>query len=242
MKTLIRWIAGLYPRSWRVRYGQEYLALLEDLNPGPRTALNVFGAAMAMQIKNFGFAWIAGISLVIAAAAFAALFAAVPPEYRSQGTLKADSTQSIVVRNQWLTGIVERVESRSSLTPIIESQNLYPAERQRMPLEDVLDLMRRNLRISSVAGRGTVEAVLIDFHYSEPQHAQRAMTVILSRMVEENLGSANPGVTVSTLDPASLSIKTLNHSALGATMAAVPAGLLTLGGLLVWRRRALRKA
>ena len=32
-----RWIllaANLYPRAWRVRYGEEFQALLEDVDPG----------------------------------------------------------------------------------------------------------------------------------------------------------------------------------------------------------------
>jgi hypothetical protein len=32
MRTLARFFAGFYPRQWRTRYGQEFDALLEDVN------------------------------------------------------------------------------------------------------------------------------------------------------------------------------------------------------------------
>lgn len=43
-----RVLVHLYPPSWRERYGEEYLALLEDVGPGPRAVLNTArGAAGA---------------------------------------------------------------------------------------------------------------------------------------------------------------------------------------------------
>ena len=46
-----RWIelaAKFYPAKWRERYGTEFQALLEDLNPGWREFLNVLGGALKM--------------------------------------------------------------------------------------------------------------------------------------------------------------------------------------------------
>jgi hypothetical protein len=43
-----RWLVRLYPRAWRERYGQEFLALLEELSASPRVVLDaLFGAADA---------------------------------------------------------------------------------------------------------------------------------------------------------------------------------------------------
>jgi hypothetical protein len=42
------WLVRLYPRAWRERYGEEYLALLEELPASPRVLLDaLFGAADA---------------------------------------------------------------------------------------------------------------------------------------------------------------------------------------------------
>jgi hypothetical protein len=50
-----RWIllaANLYPRAWRERYGEEFQALLEDVNPGWRELADVMGGALKMQITH----------------------------------------------------------------------------------------------------------------------------------------------------------------------------------------------
>src|SRR5271170_6225461 len=44
MKPLARFFAALYPRQWRARYGQEFDALLDDVN---LTWRDVFGVALA---------------------------------------------------------------------------------------------------------------------------------------------------------------------------------------------------
>jgi hypothetical protein len=52
MKRLALWLARLYPRRWRERYGREFDALLEDMN---LTVLDVFGvvrSALEMRIKS----------------------------------------------------------------------------------------------------------------------------------------------------------------------------------------------
>jgi hypothetical protein len=50
MKRLVRWIARLYPREWRARYGQEFDALLEDMN---LTWRDVFGVALSALGENY---------------------------------------------------------------------------------------------------------------------------------------------------------------------------------------------
>jgi Gram-negative bacterial TonB protein C-terminal len=49
MRTLIRLAACLYPKSWRVRYGDEFDALLDDITPSWWDAVNVLGCAVAMR-------------------------------------------------------------------------------------------------------------------------------------------------------------------------------------------------
>jgi hypothetical protein len=49
MKRLARWLARLYPRQWRARYGQEFDALLEDVN---LTWRDVFGVGLSALGEN----------------------------------------------------------------------------------------------------------------------------------------------------------------------------------------------
>jgi hypothetical protein len=52
MKRLARWLARLYPRQWRARYGQEFDALLEDVNLTWRDVFGVALAALEMRMKT----------------------------------------------------------------------------------------------------------------------------------------------------------------------------------------------
>jgi hypothetical protein len=55
-KLLIR----LYPRAWRERYGNELLALLEQLPVTPSTVVDVLGGAVGARWQQRG-AWAAGV-------------------------------------------------------------------------------------------------------------------------------------------------------------------------------------
>jgi hypothetical protein len=52
MKRLARLLARLYPRQWRARYGQEFDALLEDVNLTWRDVLGVALSALEMRMKS----------------------------------------------------------------------------------------------------------------------------------------------------------------------------------------------
>jgi hypothetical protein len=49
MKRWVALAARLYPAAWRARYGQEFEALLEDLEPGWRELADVAGGAVIMH-------------------------------------------------------------------------------------------------------------------------------------------------------------------------------------------------
>jgi hypothetical protein len=52
MKCLARLLAHLYPRQWRGRYGQEFDALLEDMNLTWRDVFGVALSALEMRMKS----------------------------------------------------------------------------------------------------------------------------------------------------------------------------------------------
>ena len=71
MKRLIRIVAGLYPRSWQERYGAEFAALLDEVNPDWRTSVDILKGALEMQMKTWNFGKIflaAGVAGVLAGA------------------------------------------------------------------------------------------------------------------------------------------------------------------------------
>lgn len=226
MSRLIQIIARLYPRSWRERYGEEFSALLEDLNPSAGAAFNVFTGAIGMQIRNWKYGWMVAISAALACAAFAGLMLANPEIYVSQGTLllgqgDLDSLQEVV----------QHVESRMTLSNIITSEKLYLRERSRMPTENVIDLMRRNVKVDP-AGQGSSTIAVVDFAYPDPQIAQRVTGRLIESFVDQGNGA------LRALDAASLPVApTRSVPRLAAVSGVI--GLLFLGLLSFLRRRAI---
>ena len=67
---LIRFVARMYPRARRDRYGAEFEALLDDTGADVRIAFNVFSGAVQMQVqrwKKIGWVALLAISALLAA-------------------------------------------------------------------------------------------------------------------------------------------------------------------------------
>lgn len=234
MKRLIPMLASLYPRPWRERYGVEFMALLEDVNPSAGTACNIFTGAIAMQIRNWSYGWTVAISAGFAGAVFAALLFMIPKTYVSRGVLLADSSAPLALDS--IMNLSQHVESRMTLANIITSEKLYLRERSRMPFEDVIDLMRRNVKVQPLGLKGPQRGVVIDFDYRDPRAAQRVTDKLLASFVDQGNGA------LRALDPASLPQTPVRPNVPLIATSAIFLGLLTLGLLGFLRRRALRKA
>lgn len=87
MGRMTRWVARLYPRWWRERYGEEFAALLDDANPDAKSVFDVAKGALIMQMSTISakrlilFCSIAGLTI-----GFASTFL-LTPKYASVATL-----------------------------------------------------------------------------------------------------------------------------------------------------------
>jgi uncharacterized protein involved in exopolysaccharide biosynthesis len=96
--------------------------------------------------------------------------------------------------NQLLTdrinAITQGVLSRSTLTSIIQTHDLYPRDRRRVPMEDVIEKMRsKDIRIGSLSlqqGQNRVGAFPITFQYENRYLAQKVTADIVSKLMNEN--------------------------------------------------------
>lgn len=90
MRRLIRLASRLYPQRWKQRYGDEFYALLEDLNPRWWDAWDVLKGAAALQMTK----WIlmgavfAGAGALVSAAFF--YFTHHHSEHASEQTAEAE--------------------------------------------------------------------------------------------------------------------------------------------------------
>ena len=168
---------------------------------------------MHMQVTGLSF-W-----KILACGALAGVLAAGiwsvkhPDRYVSTAVLRVSLAPSTLPADPQWAGMLHLMEirravfSRTSLSAIIQQQNLYADERDQLPMEDVILLMRnRDLRIQPTRAAGG-SAFTVEFAYRNPAAAQATVSAVVSSLIEENLHAsrrADDSFTVMVLDPASL--------------------------------------
>lgn len=241
MRTLIRFVTALYPRAWRERYGEEYAALLEDIDPSPRAAFNVFTGAIGMQIRTWNLGWIFAISAAVVTTAFAAEYFLVPVRYVSQGTLKMDGFGPLTQPElDSIVSSVREVESRPALTQTLTFYNLYSNERARMPMESVVDLMRRSVFVKPALLPDGSKGFQVAFQDEDPGVAQKVTRDLLARFIDNNVRESS-FKTLQLGTPANLPASPTRRLSSLIYVALAP-GALALALLLLLRRRALKQA
>src|SRR3984885_1283887 len=90
-----------------------------------------------------------------------------------------------------INSMAQTILSRSVLTTIINSFGLYQRERSRMPIEDVIETMKKNVLIqpvaSSTGGSDHLPAFAVSFSYENRLLAQRVVQDLVSRFIDENI-------------------------------------------------------
>jgi polysaccharide chain length determinant protein (PEP-CTERM system associated) len=96
-----------------------------------------------------------------------------------------------------LRALAQQVLSRTQLEKLIVDFNLFPGERQRMPLEDVIVKMAERVRIEPLttgqsSRRDTQsEAFRVSFDYEDPIVAQKVVEQLARYFVDTNLKDRN---------------------------------------------------
>ena len=239
MRRWIRLAARLYPARWRRRYGAEFDALLEDATPTWRDAIDVGLGALEMHMNAWSFPKLAIVCGLAGAILAAAMAVRMPDNYISEAVLRVSgdeqSTQFFSDR------VVQPALSRTSLSELIQKNDLYPTDRRRMPLEDVIERMRHDIRIT-VASSATADpknfAFVVQYVYRDPVRAQRTTSELVSKMMEANLVAGmranqaksnaerrSTGTTLQTFDPPSLPQRPTSPNRFLITALGVGAGL-----------------
>lgn len=246
MRRWIRLAGRLYPRRWRERYGDEFDALLEDVGAGPVELADVMRGAVKMQLRK-GSYWklVAGMAVACAIVAFAISFR-LPERYVSTAVVKVEGA-TFTERS------LQEMLSRSALSEIIQrpSLDLYRPERQRIPMEDVIQQMRtRDIRVHRSAN-----TVQFSFAAPDPVKAQTVTDALLTRFTEGERyasrrralvwqqvwpqSSAPAAGTIEILNPASLPEEPAGSNRLPFVAAGLGVGLCV--GLCVGLLAAITK-
>jgi len=168
-----------------------------------------------------------------------------------------------------LTQMQTEILSRTSLSEMIlrPSLNLYSKVRQRMPADDVVELMRKDIRISlldtgSSNPNRMAEAFAIQYRYTDKYKAQAVVREIVSKFSEQNVrvltdesnsaslndiaaqvSNRNLSETLEVLDTASLPEQPSEPNRLAIAGAGSAAGLIlgiVLAGVKEMRNTSLK--
>jgi len=89
-----------------------------------------------------------------------------------------------------INAMAETIESRTTLSSIINSYGLYKAELKREPLDDVIARMQRSIHIAASGGitnsGRNLPAFQLSFSYYDRHVAQKVCQELVSRFVNEN--------------------------------------------------------
>ena len=239
MKLAVRALVWLYPSSWRKRYGREFEALLEDATPSVGDACDIAWGALKMRITKSVFARIlvAGLSVGVIVATL--VFVTTPKHYRSEAFFTAKPSSEITAH------IVEALKgnaffSKEFLSSLILKRNLYPSERSRMPIDAVIDEMKRNIRVyyspTVLSGSQDVLKFVMEFEYSNPRIAHEVNEELVSQFLEAIAKSASAlvdshprtiPVSFQILDPPTLPLKPVESNLARSSAIGLFGGLLT---------------
>jgi hypothetical protein len=201
MNRLAKWTMRLYPARWRRRYGDEMDALLADTGADARVVADLVKGGVRMQFKTWSLlklALVLGFAGLLVGLGIAFL---IPSEFVSKATLELTPGQNsgneldVPVHNQLNELTLEiqtEVLSRASLAAVINEPDLllYPEDQKARPLEDVIEEMRNNIRITIIALPGALgkraTALDIMFKYPDRFKAQQTVQVLIDRFEESS--------------------------------------------------------
>ena len=233
MKRMIAMCLWLYPARWRARYGEEFLALIEDAKPRGRDVWDAVQGAMAMQLKTGGF-----VKLVVGFALAGALVAGVwsamlPKRYVSMSVLRMPEENPLEFQHRLQTA-QQSALSRKSLSEIIQRENLYAEERKKEPLEDLIQRMRnRDIRITAWPG-GDRNRVMVSVSNPDPRAAQRTTRDIVNALVAE---APVIEVTDPPMEPRSPNQPNPRKAAANGLLAGLAVGLVCAAVWAIVQRR-----
>jgi len=179
MKKLFLLAARLYPAAWRDRYGVEFQALLDEIEPGWLDVVDVLKGGLQMHLRRVHPAVIAAAVGVIGALVAGVAAINTADRFVSKGTINVRTPEAEDVMARLSTDAFDR----TTLTGIIGRYDLYRSERGRSSAEDVVYHMRGDIGIEWVSP----SVVQVSFTSSDRRKAQQVAQELMSQLIRSNL-------------------------------------------------------
>ncbi len=122
----------------------------------------------------------------------------ITPQQVPQNMVQSSITQDM---NDSINSMSAEILSRNVLATIINNFGLYPRERKRLPMEDVIELMHNNVKIIPMmagANGRAVPAFTVQYSYEDRILVTKVVQNLQSRFIDEsvsNLSTATSGAT-----------------------------------------------
>jgi polysaccharide chain length determinant protein (PEP-CTERM system associated) len=145
--------------------------------------------------------WMVAVPAVVFAVAAYGISQFIPNRFTSttlllveQPRVPDDFVRSVVSEdlNSRLAIIKEQIMSRTRLQPLIERLGLYKDEVGRVPMEDLIERMRRDIAVKAIRPAEVathLPGITISFTADRARLAQQVCTEITSMLISENLRS-----------------------------------------------------
>ena len=171
--------------------------------PGPATR-RVLDFEDYLDILRRHRSWIIGPAFlgIVAGVVIAFLW---PDTFEASGQMRVVPPrvpQRLVASNmseemsQRVNAISQGIVSRTNLSNLITNHNLYPDKRKRLPMDDVVDDMRKDIVISPLknmstgtTGRNNIFAFTVAYSYSDRRLATKVCSDLISKFLEESVSS-----------------------------------------------------
>ena len=142
--------------------------------------------------------WVLLVWIVVGLVGAGVAFLVLPKVYRSSTLILVESQKvptdyikpmAVDTIEERLIAIQQQILSRTLLQKIIEEFHVYDDELKRQPLEDVIDLMRRDIKITMVDDRfhRNIQAFTISYDSDVPELAMQVTNKLAALFIGENL-------------------------------------------------------
>jgi uncharacterized protein involved in exopolysaccharide biosynthesis len=113
----------------------------------------------------------------------------VVPQQVPTNYVQANFNQAMQDR---ISSLAQSILSRNMLTSLVNTQQLYPKEMARQPIDDVVEDMRKEIKITPIlamAGnsQNSVPAFQISFAYTDRYKAQKVVEALQGRFIDDNI-------------------------------------------------------
>jgi hypothetical protein len=197
MRGVARCLIRLYPARWRARYGEEFEALIDDTSSGWAAVFDLLKGAIQMQFSVPAFPKLALMLSIAGLLAGLLVSYSVTPIYFSEAVLELKGIGAgSVPRVEYLLQSEQELLSRTSLKRLIEDPrlNLFSEERAKIPLEDVIEEMRKKdirIRVGTppIARQSSTPGAFVfsvGFAYRDRVKAHDTVQELLTRLIEVN--------------------------------------------------------